>query len=120
MTPARKLAWRGDAGLLLGLLLPPLIWGLQLGLLYGLVPYVCRSGNDWLFHAITALLLLAVSGCGVASWRARPDVSAEPAQDAITVSRDRFMAFGGAALAVGFGATMVLAWIPTLTSSPCG
>lgn len=77
--------------------------------------WVCRTGQLWPMHAITAGTLLPTLHVLWLSWRISRAGSASP-----QVQAARFLGFAAIVVNV-FNATMIIAeWVPVLFIHPCG
>ena len=76
--------------------------------------WVCRSGQLWPMHVITAVTLVAVVHALWVSWAiARDD------RDAAGVRAAQFLGFAGVVIN-GFNAVMIVAeWLPVIVLHPC-
>jgi hypothetical protein len=111
---------QGLAGLWGGVLLGPLAWLLQLGVLHLLLASLCEGGPRAVFQlASGAALLLALSGLDLA-WRHRRLALAAPLQDDDgTIARSRFIAGCGLILSLFFTLAVITLWMPLLLFDPC-
>lgn len=111
---------RGEFWLWLGLLLPTVIWAIQLQTNYLLIENACATGNYLPIHitSIVALILSFVGG--VISWRSWMKTDGEWQSDtAGIVSRSRFMAILGVLTGSLFTLLIFAQWLPTLFGVPC-
>ncbi len=104
----------------IGLLLPPVVWAVQLQTIYLTSEYGCFTSRFFWNHAASAaafvlsLIGLAVAWC---CWRSLGMVTED--QSATTGSRQRFMAILGTFGGVLFTLLIVAIWLPTIMEVPC-
>jgi hypothetical protein len=105
----------------LGLLLPPLAWTLQMGVLYMLQPWEClHPDRVALSNPISLVAIVIAIAGGVVAWR-RWHALREPAPEPMEQlrSRGRFMALLGVLLSALFALVIIAQWIPNHLLSPC-
>jgi hypothetical protein len=99
----------GKASLLMGLLAPPVAWGLHLLLNYGLSSHFCfpgltlrsPAGLGWLWPVVIAIDLIAIAVCVLAAllswrnWREAPRILPVNAEIETGEGRSRFLALWG-------------------------
>lgn len=110
--------WR----LWIGMLGPPLLFLVNLGLSYVLVPAVCSGPRlpHAVLHLVNALMLALTLGAGAVAWRSWRDTGSRlPADVASIEDRSRLMALLGLLAAGFFGALIVAQWIPTAMLGAC-
>ena len=100
-------------------LTPVFAWIAAQQLDFLLSAWVCATGNRWVFHAVTALALLAAAAGGTVSWRRWKELPAEKGREDRVRSRHRFLAGGGLVLAAVFLTAIVALAIPTIVHRPC-
>ena len=110
-------------------LVGPLSWAIQLSVFYPLVSWACRTQSTWLFHLLTAILvLLALIGM-VLSWHYL-QLPHHLSQETVLTDRiadiskrefppRQFLAISGLVLGIFFLIVMLMEWIPTLYLNPC-
>jgi hypothetical protein len=105
----------GAGALWAGMLGPPLLMLANLQARYMLAPWECRTGNGWVGHAVTAVLLLLdlLAGLGAARQLSRVW------HDGSVQSRPGFMAMLGVSESLLFGAVIIAQWIPRAYLSAC-
>lgn len=77
----------------LGWVLGPAAWALHQGIGYAMIPWLCRSGEEWPYHALTAFAL-ALCGAGALAARSAYRRAATVRQER-GADRLRMMALGG-------------------------
>lgn len=91
-----------------------LAWMAHLIAMAGLNGWVCRTGQLWPMHAVTAATLVATLHVLWVSWRIRRDPTPSPG-----VRAAQFLGFAGIVINV-FNAVMIVAeWVPVLVIHPC-
>jgi hypothetical protein len=110
-------------GLWFGLLAPPGLWFLHLGLSYLLEDWHCVGNlhhvNLWL-HGVTLVAVAAVAASGWVSWSAWSAVQDVPeAERTLHVDRARFMALAGILFAIAFAVIIVVGDIPVVVLDSC-
>ncbi len=103
-----------------GILIAPAPYFLQLSVAYGLVYWVCRSGNSFVITLITVVsLAMCVFGAFLA-WRSWEKVGTEYADDkSDETNRTRFMAVSGLVLSALFFAAIIAQEIPNWIVGAC-
>ena len=103
-----------------GLLLPPLVWGAQLELVYLLSDYGCLKGSFLPIHLVSvAALALTIIG-GLLSWHHWMKAGGEwKSETAGSLPRSRFIAILGVLLAAVSALLVIGTWMPALTGVPC-
>jgi hypothetical protein len=99
----------------------PILWAVQLLLMYALVPYVCHHGHTWLLYATTLAfvgLAALVGYLAFVSWK-RSGAEIENMDTGDSLARSRFMAMLGVLSAIIFGMLIVWQGIPSLILDPC-
>lgn len=76
--------------------------------------WVCRTGQLWPMHAITAVTLLATLHVLWLSWR----ISRDP-HDSPNVQAARFLGFAAVVINVFNAAMIVIEWVPVVLVHPC-
>jgi hypothetical protein len=103
-----------------GLLVPPVVWALQMQLGYTMVPWACERHHRWPLHLITVIALLVALCGGYASWtvwsRLGPAWSNEMPGKKQT---SRFMALLGLLITAMFSLTIIAQGIPSFVLHPC-
>jgi hypothetical protein len=114
--PERAGVDAGDISLLwFGILGPPILMLLNLELSYAITPWVCKTGDHFLAHATTGVLLLGVVFAALApARRLRHDWL----EDTV-ISRPGFMAMLGVLESALFAAVILAQWLPSLYLSTC-
>jgi hypothetical protein len=105
----------------LGLLLPPLAWSMQMGVMYMLQPWEClHPDRVALSHPISLMAIVIAAAGGLVAWR-RWQALREPAPEPVEQlrSRGRFMALLGVSLSALFALVIIALWIPNHLLSPC-
>lgn len=125
MTEAKKefSEKRGEFMLWLGLLLPPVVWALQLQTIYLLIGYnTCEGGSRSPVH-ITSLICLILSAFGFfVSWRnwMKTGGIEWKSENSGIVPRSRFMAILGVLTGALFSIVIFAQWLPAIYGVPCG
>jgi hypothetical protein len=103
-----------------GFLIPPVAWVLHHQFSYLYTYHACNSGNMWLFHAGTLLLLLFAASGSFLAWRAWKDTGQRwPDEGGAVADRSRFMALGSLILGGLFVLLILAQYIPTFIVDPC-
>jgi hypothetical protein len=103
-----------------GVLIGPAAYFLQLFAAYGLVDWVCRSGNSYVITLITLLALALCAFGGFLAWTAWKKVGTEFAEDkGDRANRTRFMGFGGLLLSALFFLAIVAQEVPNWIVGAC-
>ena len=104
----------------IGLLLPPLAWGLQLQTVYLTSEYGCATSRFVWNHAVSAAaLILSLLGLAVAWWCWRLLGSTTEDEGGTPPSRKRFMAILGMLTGALFSILIIAQWLPTILGVPC-
>jgi hypothetical protein len=95
-------------GLWIGLLLPPVIWALQMQINYWAVRGACVRGSNIRLYSVTAIALMLIVFCALCAWiGARRSSAGDRVAGPTVVSNSRFMfALGLLSGAVFFIAVM--------------
>lgn len=103
-----------------GMLLPPIVWALQLQTIYLLSEYACVTGNRMPIHITSAVSILISLAGGFIAWRAWQTVGAEwPDASSGSVPRIRFMAVLGMLGCALFTLLIIAQWLPSILGVPC-
>jgi hypothetical protein len=105
----------------IGLLLPPVVWAIQLQTIYLTSEWACYAQDYTWNHVVSiAALLISIFGGYVAysEWRAVGGGMEE--EEADQDSRRRFMAILGMLTGALFTTVIFAFWLPTLMGVPCG
>lgn len=107
-------------GLWIGVLLPPVIWALQMQINYWAVRGACARGGNIRLYSVTSIALLMIIFCGLSAWiGARRSNDGEGVAWGALVSSSRFMfALGLLDSAVFFMAVMAQG-IAAVVIHPC-
>ena len=116
----KKIDKSGALRLWIGMLLPPIAWGVQLQSLYLTSEFGCRSSDFTWNHVVVvvALVISIVAGviaCG--EWTASG--ASDEAEGGDQMSRRRFMSLLGVLTSALFSITILAQWLPTLMGVPC-
>jgi len=98
-----------------GIMAGPAAWAVGLELRYALVPWACRTGEQWVLTAISALMLLVAAAGFFLSWRGWQAGEGDDSRP----TRVRFMAVGGMLLSAAFFLTIIAGTIPDFFLRPC-
>jgi hypothetical protein len=95
-----------------GVVIPPLVWLIDLLLLYALQRYVCGTGNAWPFHLTTGVTLLVALWAGSVAWGvlSRTDLHER---------RRRFIGWGALALSGSFCLLILAQYLPVVMLEAC-
>ena len=116
LAPERPgIAMGGISLLWFGILGPPLLMLLNLELSYAITPWVCHTGDHFLMHASTGILLLGVLFAGLGPAR---QLRHDWLEDTV-ISRPGFMAMLGVLESALFAGVILAQWLPTLYLSTC-
>jgi hypothetical protein len=116
----KKIDKSGALRLWIGMLLPPIAWGVQLQSLYLTSEFGCRS-SDFTWNHVVVVVALGISiVAGVIAWGewTASDASDE-AEGGDQMSRRRFMSLLGVLTSALFSITILAQWLPTLMGVPC-
>jgi hypothetical protein len=106
--------------LIIGLLLPPFAWLLDMQVSYSLVKWVCAHDRHWILFAIPAGSLTLVAGAMWMSWSSWKDARREANEEgARPVDRSYLLAVSGLAMSVLFGLLILVSLAPRSFLSPC-
>ena len=113
-----------DAGALralwTGVLLPPLVFLLNLEVAYALVPKACSGRNTLVLHLVHLVCFGLVVLAGLTAWRCWRATGAEwPGEGGGPLARSRFMAGIGGLMSVFVAMALVADWIPSIMLDPC-
>jgi uncharacterized membrane protein YfcA len=110
----------GQFWLWIGLLLPPIIWSVQLETVYLLTDYGCATANFLPSHIASAIaLILSVLG-GLISWHNWMKTGGEwKSEKAEPISRSSFIAILGVLTGALFSLIILAQWLPTILGVPC-
>jgi len=114
-----RCGYREEVVLWTAALTPVFAWIAAQQLDFLLSPWVCATGNRWVFHAVTGVALLAAAAGGAVSWRRWKELPAENGRESRVVSRHRFLSGGGLVLAAVFLVAIVALAIPAFVHRPC-
>ena len=103
-----------------GLLLPPIVWSVQLQTIYLLNENGCLTGNFLPVHITSfASLILSIVG-GLIAWYCWTETDAEwKSEQGGTIPRSRFMAILGMMTSALFTLVIFAQWLPTALGVPC-
>jgi hypothetical protein len=105
---------------LFGLVLPPLLLLLQIGVNYALVPWTCAGGPVLVLHLVALAVLLGAAGGVLASWRAWTALGRGGLTEAAgTREGGRFIALAGLLSAAWSGLAIVGVALPAMIVGPC-
>jgi hypothetical protein len=109
-----------DLAYWVGLLLPPIAWGIQLQTVYLTSEFGCYT-SDFLWNHIVsvAMFVLSIFGGFIAYTKWRSLASGTDTAADSPIDRKRFMAIGGMLLGVLFAVLIFAQWLPTLMGVPC-
>ena len=111
---------RHEFWLWVGLLLPPIVWAVQLQTIYLTSEYGCATSRFFWNHAVSAALLLLSLGSLAISWFQWRSYGATTEDEGGTpIQRKRFMAILGMLTAFLFSLLIVAQWLPTILEVPC-
>lgn len=116
----KELSFHGSAALWYGFLGAPVIWFLQLGLLYIMVPIACATESSVMLHVVDLLalaLILAAGWVAYTLWqRAGGGGDTKPAN---LETRSRFMSLIGMMASPLFALVLVAQWLGIIILGPC-
>jgi hypothetical protein len=112
---------RGVMSLWAGVLLPPLIFLIDLQAAYALVPPACHAGGplNWPLHLVQLVSIAACIGLGVLAWSHVRTTGSPPDDGGSILSRSRFLAWCGVSTSVFVVLLLVAQWVPTFVLGPC-
>lgn len=110
----------GLARLFTGIIGPPAIWAARIAAAYILVPYACRTEQQWLMHLPTVIGVLLAALITMDAWylRRRAGGGASTETDGV-LARSRFMALFGIMNGIFWILVMLAEEFATLYIDPC-
>ncbi len=103
-----------------GLFIAPIVFMIQLAVLYALVPWACSAQSRTVLHALAAIALAIGAGATVyAARRWRVVAKAPGSDDASPASRDLFLAVAGTFLSALFTLGIAAQWFTQFVVTPC-
>jgi hypothetical protein len=111
---------RSERATWLGVVAPPALLLLQIGVNYALVPWACRTGHVWVIHLVSLCCLAGALGgtaFSFATWTALGHGGAR--SGAGTLENARFVSLGGLALSLGIALAILAVALPTFVLGPC-
>jgi hypothetical protein len=109
-----------DAGRLIRVLAPPMVWATQQQANYALTATMCETGGEGWLHLISLAALAAVIATAFLSWRdwkRLPEGSTD--QGMPQASRSRFLAMSGITLGLFFVLVIVATDLPNWILGAC-
>jgi hypothetical protein len=104
----------------IGMLLPPIAWGVQLQSVYLASEFGCATSNFTWNHVLSSVTLIVAMCGGAIAWREWIAAGATTEQEGSSPkSRRRFMALLGMLTSALFSVTIFAQWLPTLMGVPC-
>ena len=104
----------------IGILLPPIAWGVQLQSVYLASEFGCATSNFTWNHVLSAITLtIAMIGGAIAWWEWTVAGGTTEEEGSNGMSRRRFMALIGVLTSALFSVTIIAQWLPTLMGVPC-
>jgi hypothetical protein len=104
----------------IGVLVPPLVWALQMQINYWAVRGACVRGSNTRLYAITLVALLLILLSGVCAWLgARRSVAGERVEWGAVVSNSRFMLALGLSICAVFFIAVMAQGIAAIIFNPC-
>jgi hypothetical protein len=104
----------------IGLLLPPLVWALQMEINYWLLRGACARGSSGAFLVVLSIALLLVGLAALSAWLSWRRLSQNWLRDAgLRISRSQFMAMLGMFSSGMFFLVIVAQGIGALVFHPC-
>ena len=113
-------SWRGTLNLWVSILLPPVVWAIQMQLNYVFVRRACSAGNKVALYSVSIVALATVIFAAVLAlmdWRflsARPDDRAS-----MILVRSRFMAALGLLISAMFFVVIFAQGLASIIFHPC-
>ena len=102
---------RGGFRLWFGVSAGTVAWGVHISMMAAFTPYVCRSGQAWWFHALSAGLLVPTAVALVWSWGFW---RAHGTDDGVG-----FLGAVGALLNLTMGLAIIAEWVPAFLLDAC-
>jgi hypothetical protein len=103
-----------------GLLVPPIVWAIQMQVNYVLVSQLCQQGNSWPVYLVSLPALLITLAAGFGSWRAWARVNGVRSDDgARPASVARFMAVLGVMTSALFSLVIIAQAVPSFILHGC-
>jgi hypothetical protein len=104
----------------IGLLVPPIVFLIDLEVAYALVPTACSARNRLPVHLVHLACLLLVLFSWVTARRCWKATGATwPADEGGPLGRSRFMAGVGVLMSALFALVILAMWIPSFILDPC-
>jgi hypothetical protein len=119
-TEATRLSDKSDAGRVIRVLAPPLVWAAQQQSNYALTPTMCATGGEGWLHLISLAALVAVLVTAFLSWtdwKRLPEGSTDEGMPG--ASRSRFLAVSGLGLGLFFAMVIVATDLPNWILGAC-
>ena len=104
----------------IGVLVPPIVFLIDLEVAYALVPTACSARNRLPVHLVHLACLLVVLFSWVIArrcWKATGAIW--PAEEGGPLGRSRFMAGVGVLMSALFALVILAMWIPSFILDPC-
>jgi hypothetical protein len=111
---------RGNFWRWVGILLPPIAWGIQLQAVYLTSEKGCGDLNFSRNHLISAIAVASAIIGGAIAWGYWPAGDYEATEAGKPDARKRFMAMVGVTLSIFFAIVIFAQWLPTIVGVPCG
>ena len=108
------------AGLWVGVLLPPIVWALQMQINYWAVRGACARGSNTGFYAVIVIALLLIAFSGLFAWTdARRSGFGGRVEWGTVVSNSRFMLALGLLCGAVFFVAVVAQGLAAVVFHPC-
>jgi hypothetical protein len=98
-------------------LVPPLVWLIDLQLGYALVPWSCNTGHRAPLHLAALATVAIAAAMGVIAWESRPRV--RRTHPGTIVARSRFLTFLGMTSSALFVLVLLTNELASLVIDPC-
>jgi hypothetical protein len=102
------------------LLIPPVVWFMNLLANFALAPFAC--GYHWwaVLHVISLVCVLIAAACAILAWRQWQYLGREVPSEGSGAARARIMALGGVALSSMFVLVILAMWLAQAILGACG
>jgi hypothetical protein len=103
----------------LGLVLGPIVFGVDLLLSYSLVQHSCSTGHHYVLHAISVVCFVVVLAGGWMSWTQYQAAREANDEGGSPLDRAHFLGLLGVVTSVFFAVVIIANAVPRFILSPC-